>query len=76
MSKLTEDSVEFAKKHIQHYYDSDFFPKGFEFEAIWHCWDDVKQYLLGSNIGKLRTKHPLTITFKQLVPSYHSRFIR
>lgn len=70
MSKLTEDSVEFAKKHIQHYYDSDFFPKGFEFEAIWHCWDDVKKYLLGSNIGKLRTKHPLTMASKKPSGSY------
>lgn len=42
MGKLTEDSIEFARKHIEHYYDSDFFPKAFEFEAIWHCWDDVK----------------------------------
>ncbi|AZT84919.1 RNA-directed DNA polymerase [Marinobacter sp. NP-4(2019)] len=70
MSKLTEESVEFAKKHIESYYDSDFFPKGFEFEAIWHCWEDVKRYLLGSNIGKLRTKHPLTMASKKPSGSY------
>lgn len=70
MSKLTEHSIEFAKKHIEYYYDSDFFPKGFEFEAIWHCWDDVKKYLLGSNVGKLRTKHPLTMASKKPSGSY------
>ena len=70
MSKLTEESVEFAKDHIERYYDSDFYPKGFEFEAIWHCWDDVKKYLLGSNIGKLRTKHPLTMASKKPSGSY------
>ncbi|MFQ1055552.1 RNA-directed DNA polymerase [Gilliamella apicola] len=73
MSKLTEDAIEFAKKHIEQYYDSDFFPKGFEFEAIWHCWDDVKKYLLSSNIGKLRTKHPLTMAFKK--PSGNYRIV-
>lgn len=70
MSKLTEESIEFAKKHIESYYDSDFFPKGFEYEAIWHCWDEVKKYLLGSNIGKLRTKHPLTMASKKPSGSY------
>jgi len=70
MSKLTEESIEFAKKHIESYYDSDFFPKGFEYEAIWHCWDEVKKYLLGSNIGKFRTKHPLTMASKKPSGSY------
>ena len=70
MGKLTEDSIEFARKHIEHYYDSDFFPKAFEFEAIWHCWDDVKKHLLASNVGKLRTKHPLTMASKKPSGSY------
>lgn len=70
MSKLTEDSIEFAKRHIENYYDSDFFPKAFEFEAIWHSWDEVKKFLLGSNIGKLRTKHPLAMASKKPSGSY------
>ena len=41
MIKLTEESLDFAKQHIEKYYDSDFFPKPFEFEAIWHNWDEV-----------------------------------
>ncbi|WP_312950379.1 RNA-directed DNA polymerase [Superficieibacter sp.] len=70
MSKLTDDSVEFAKKHIEYYYDSDFFPKAFEFQAIWHSWEDVKKHLLGSNVGKFRTKHPLTMASKKPSGSY------
>jgi len=53
MSKLTEESLDFAKKHIEKYYDSDFFPKTFEFEAIWHNWDEVKSELSNKNTEKL-----------------------
>jgi hypothetical protein len=70
MSKLTEDSLEFAKKHIENYYDSDFYPKAFEYEAIWHNWDKVKAHLTGTNIHKLRTKHPLTMASKKPSGSY------
>jgi len=53
MSKLTEESLNFAKEHIEKYYDSDFFPKPFEFEAIWHNWEEVKNELSGKNVDKL-----------------------
>lgn len=70
MSKLTDDSLEFAKKHIENYYDSDFFPKAFEYDSIWHNWDQVKSHLTGTNINKLRTKHPLTMASKKPSGSY------
>lgn len=70
MSKLSEESLEFSKRHIESYYDSDFFPKGFEFDAIWHSWEEVKKHLLSSNIAKLRTKHPLTMASKKPSGSY------
>ncbi|EHH2475234.1 reverse transcriptase [Vibrio vulnificus] len=70
MSKLTDDSLEFARKHIENYYDSDFFPKAFEYESIWHNWDKVKQHLTGTNVNKLRTKHPLTMASKKPSGSY------
>ncbi len=53
MSILTNESLEFARGHIQRYYDSDFFPKPFEFNAIWHSWVDVKKFLSASNVYKL-----------------------
>ena len=61
MSKLTEDSLDFAKEHIEKYYDSDFFPKPFEFEAIWHNWSEVKNELTGKNVEKLWVFPPRTI---------------
>ncbi len=61
MSKLTEESLDFAKEHIEKYYDSDFFPKPFEYEAIWHNWNEVKNELTGKNVEKLWVFPPHTI---------------
>ena len=61
MSKLTEESLDFAREHIEKYYDSDFFPKPFEFEAIWHNWNEVKAELTGKNVEKLWVFPPHTI---------------
>jgi len=49
--KLSEKSIEFAKNHIQNFYDSDFFVKPFEFVALWENWDEVKKYLLETEIS-------------------------
>jgi Reverse transcriptase (RNA-dependent DNA polymerase) len=46
MTFLSTESLEFAKAHVIAFYDSDFFPKPVEFDALWSCWDDVKKYLL------------------------------
>ncbi|MDX1443564.1 MAG: RNA-directed DNA polymerase [Gammaproteobacteria bacterium] len=61
MTRLTEDSLEFARIHIAKYYDSDFFPRQFEFEALSHSWDEVKHYLSASNVSKLHVSSPLTV---------------
>ena len=61
MSKLTEESLDFARHHIEKYYDSDFFPKSFEFEAIWHNWDEVKAELSSKNVEKLWVFPPHTM---------------
>lgn len=58
MTKLTEASLDFAKNHIEKYYDSDFFPKAKEFDALWHCWSEVKEFLKGVNIGKMYVTYP------------------
>lgn len=61
MSKLSEAALDFAKRHIEKYYDSDFFPKPFEFEAIWHNWDEVKAELTSKNVEKLWVFPPHTM---------------
>lgn len=61
MSRLTENSLEFAKEHIAKYYDSDFFPKPFEFDALWHNWNEVKAELSGKNVDKIWVSPPKTM---------------
>jgi hypothetical protein len=62
MTILTEQSLEFARDHIRKFYDSDFFPKPIEFEALWHQWDDVKKELTSKNIAKLWVTSPRAMT--------------
>jgi hypothetical protein len=60
---LTEDALEFARRHIHAYYDTDFFPKPFEFLAIWHCWDEVKAYLLTTPLKDILSNPPRVLSW-------------
>lgn len=62
MSILTEESLEFAKNHIIKFYDSDFFPRAFEFEALWHSWEEVKKEIMSKNVSKHWSTPPRTLT--------------
>ena len=62
MAILSDADLEFAKSHIERFYDSDFFPKHFEFEALWHFWPEVKHELSSKNISKLQALQPRTAT--------------
>ena len=65
MTILTDASLEFAKEHINKFYDTDFFPKPYEFHAIWFCWDDVKKELLSKNIEKMQFAPPRAYPWKK-----------
>jgi hypothetical protein len=58
MTVLKEASLDFAKAHIEAYYDSDFFPKRDEYVAIWASWNEVKKYLLSLNVEKMPIEPP------------------
>lgn len=62
MTILSEQSLDFAREHIHKFYDSDFFPKPIEFEALWHHWGDVKKELLSKNVSKLWVLPPKAMT--------------
>lgn len=62
MAILSEQSLDFAREHISKYYDSDFFPKPIEYEALWYHWDDVKKELMSKNIAKLWVTQPRAMT--------------
>lgn len=58
MSKLTADALNFARVHIRQFYDSDFFPKPLEFDALWLNWDEVVNYLTTDEIGSYPVSGP------------------
>jgi hypothetical protein len=59
MTLLSEASLEFARRHITSFYDSDFFPTSQDFEAVWARWDDVRKYL--TSTGKLPVAQPFVL---------------
>ena len=59
MTKLKESSLEWAKLHLSRYYDSDFFPRLFEIDAILNDWVNVKKYILEIDLTTYIPKSPL-----------------
>ena len=62
MAIISEKSLEFAREHISKYYDSDFFPKPIEYEALWYQWHDFKAELMSKNVAKLWVTQPRAMT--------------
>lgn len=62
MAILSEPALDFAKEHIERFYDSDFFPKPAEFNALWHQWNEVKKELMSKNVSKLWVTPPRAMT--------------
>lgn len=60
MAQLTNESLEFAKEHLQKYYSSDFFPDPIERDAIWSQWNEVKAKLMSVDIKDSYETHALT----------------
>lgn len=56
--KPKEKSLDWAIQHLKSYYDSDFFPKLFEFTAIDHSWEKVKSRVLGKNFEEYTPRSP------------------
>lgn len=63
--KLSEESIEFAKKHINKYYDSDFFPKSKIFDNLWMVWPQIKNYLTNVDISDIDTTIPKTFAARK-----------
>ena len=59
MFHLKENNLEWSLKHFLNFYDSDFFPRLFEFRAIAHNWEKVKKYLLSINLENFNLSHHL-----------------
>lgn len=68
--QITEESLEFARRHISAFYDTDFFPKPFEFTALWHSWDDVKAYLLRTPLKEVTSSQPKALPWRKARGGY------
>jgi len=52
MLTVKENHLEWALKHLQRYSHSDFYPRMFELQAIFHNWPKVKEYILELDLSK------------------------
>lgn len=59
MVHVKDNHLEWALKHLLKYYDSDFYPKLFEFQAISHDWQQVKDHVLSLDLETYAPKSPV-----------------
>ena len=52
MITLKENHLEWTLKHLQKYSHSDFYPRMFELQAIFHNWPKVREYILALDLSK------------------------
>ncbi|KVE92786.1 hypothetical protein WJ01_00990 [Burkholderia vietnamiensis] len=67
---LTDESLDFAKAHITAFYDTDFYPKPFEYGALWYFWSEVKAYLLKAQSNELFAGLPRAIAWPKARGGY------
>lgn len=60
---LTDESLDFARAHITAFYDTDFYPKPFEYSALWYFWDEVKEHLKRARPAELFVGPPRAIAW-------------
>lgn len=56
MATITEPALDFARQHISRFYDTDFYPRPLEFQALWAFWPEVKERFLGHEIEEVSTR--------------------
>lgn len=59
MITLKENYLEWALKHLKKYSHSDFYPRIFEFAAISHNWQKVKEFIMSINLEDYYPKSPM-----------------
>lgn len=64
-SVITAEALDFAARHILEYYDTDFFPKPFEFEALWFKWGEVKEEILSNDISRISGAPPVCAPWRK-----------
>ncbi|CAG9243852.1 RNA-directed DNA polymerase [Paraburkholderia caribensis] len=67
---LTDESLDFARAHITAFYDTDFYPKPFEYGAFWYFWDEVKEHLKKAKPAELFVGPPKAIAWPKARGGY------
>ena len=67
---LAEESLDWSLKHLSNYYDSDFYPRLFEFDAIKHAWRNIKKHIQSININKYTPKTPVLTLAPKINATY------
>ncbi|MGF6369675.1 hypothetical protein OKW40_002425 [Paraburkholderia sp. RAU6.4a] len=67
---LTDESLDFARAHITTFYDTDFYPKPFEYSALWYFWDEVKEHLKKTQPNELFVGPPKAIAWPKARGGY------
>src|ERR1700693_5212665 len=67
---LNSNSLEFAREHITSYYDTDFYPKPFEYSALWYFWDEVQEFLLKTKLPETFSGLPRAIAWPKARGGY------
>jgi len=61
MIQLSNESLEWALKHVRRFYSSDFFPAPFEFEAISHQWNAIKARIKEIDLHEYIPRTPVAL---------------
>ena len=67
---ISGESLTFARKHIESYYDTDFFPKPFEFYALWYKWDAVKLHITSKPLDQIFDAPPVAAPWRKTRGGY------
>jgi hypothetical protein len=59
MTTVKDNCLEWSLNHLKKYYDSDFYPKLFEFKAIAHNWQNVKDHILAIDLDNYVPASPI-----------------
>lgn len=73
MLTIQEQSLDWALNHALRYGDTDVFPTPFEYEAIQHDWDNIKQFIMEQNLLNWKVR-PLRVLLSPKA-KYGFRFI-
>jgi len=60
MLTLKENHLEWARKHLENHSHSNFFPRIFEYSAIFHNWAKVKEHILSIDLSNYTPAIPTT----------------